>query len=119
MAHSNRKKLREARGGLTRNQQRKAKKAQNSAGQSNRLAETVKWVAFNEEQRRLGVKKEEKTGTGPKVKKFNRQSRAVERRKGALKRLEFRFQIRDEAMKLTQAQLDRIQKEMATLKARI
>lgn len=114
MAHSNRKKLRDARGGLTRNQLRKTKQASNSATQSSRFAETVKWMEANEEKRRLGtVTPAAKTA---KIKSFSKSKRAVIRRVGALNRLETSLLNNKE---LDDKSVTRIKKEIQTLKNRI
>jgi len=84
MAHSNRQKLRDARGGLTRNQQRKSQKMNQSSGQSNRLQDTINWLAANEEKKRAKTV----TNTEVKVIKFSKHKKVIARRKRVIERLE-------------------------------
>lgn len=125
MAHSNRKKLREARGGLTRNQLRKQKNQQNSGGQSNRLQETIRWIESNEEKRR---QKPTAASTPVKAIIYSKHKRVIIRRKGALNRLEIQLgkgmkpgkrPVRGIDITLDDKDITRIKTEIKTLKARI
>lgn len=113
MAHSNRKKLREARGGLTRNQLRKNKQSGNAGNQSSRLADTIKWMEQNAEKKRQGDTPTAKT---VKVVTFSRSKRAIIRRAGALNRLETSLLNNKE---LKDEDVTRIKKEIQVLKNRI
>ncbi len=111
MAHSNRKKLRDARGGLTRNQQRKVRQASTS-GASTRLAETIKWMEQNAEKKRLVATPNVKE---VKVIKYAKNKRAVIRRQRALGRLEQRLLNGVEDANV----VVRIKNEIQTLKNKI
>ena len=124
MAHSNRKKLKDARGGLTKNQARKIKNQSKSSYASERLATVTKWMEENEQRKgqKSSVKSEEK------VVHYSRHKRVIERRKRALKRLEFHLAfilngIKEEGdpklIPSMQVSVPRIQKEINTLKSRI
>lgn len=129
MAHSNRKKLKASRGGLTRNQLRKQQNSGSSSAQSTRLQETIKWIEQNEEKRRIkvstsGVK------TEAKVTSYSKNVKANKRRKNALKRLDNQLNVLKakqpkgtiltmDMIPLTEQDTKRIQKELSILKSRV
>lgn len=125
MAHSNRQKLKESRGGLTRNQHRKAQKAGRASGQSARLQETIAWIAKQEEKRRMGAGTTVSTTT--KAVKFSKNVKANERRKSTLLRLKEQlrtngrplahYKENDEVM--YNKAVERINKEIAILQKRV
>jgi hypothetical protein len=128
MAHSNRQKIRDARGGLTRNQARKAQTGGSSA-QSTRLQETVNWLNKLEESKR--VKSDVKVQA---VINYPKDKRTIQRRVKVINRLENQLKSGFKTEKgtakltavttgndipLTESDTKRIQKELLTLKSRI
>ena len=87
MAHSNRQKLRDARGGKTRNQARKAQQQSNSSS-SDRMANTLKWMADNEEKRKQAAEGKGAPKTEAKTVRYEKSENATIRRKSALLRKE-------------------------------
>lgn len=99
---------------------------QNSSGQSNRLAETIKWIEFNEEQRRVGVKKVEEKAPAGKVIKFSKTKWSIRRRRKVIVRLEEQTvkgtkkpKGIGEVIPLTDTDKNRIRRELETLKLRV
>ena len=92
MAHSNRAKIKESRGGLTKNQARKAgKQTGGNAAQSDRLRNTVEWM-----EQRERIKKEgdtPKESTPKKVTRYNKSSRAQKRRARVIPFLEAQLKL--------------------------
>lgn len=85
MAHSNRQKLRDARGGKTRHQFRKVQRAAKYGNNaSERIKELEAWLALPKEERNKPVRK---GGKAKRVKRFSMSKRAIARRNGALSRI--------------------------------
>ena len=125
MAHSNRKKLKDSRGGLTKNQTRKSKsQSQNNGGSSSRLQEVTKWMEERETK-----KLEKETVTTSEVKKFRyaKSRKVINRRKSVIERLQ--TQLTDNSHPLLfyknnypetyDKQVARIKTELLKLKSRI
>lgn len=111
MAHSNRKSLRDARGGKTRNQQRKAQSAPKYGNNaSERIRELENWQL---------KKLEAQTGlmTNKKVRKPSMTARAKNRRLSALTRLMPSYTQPKGKEELTKSE-QRINAEIITLKQR-
>ena len=142
MAHSNRQKLRDARGGMTKNQARKQKAGSGGTSQTNRLHETIKWMESIEEKKRLeelnkkkSSKKKAAESTEPaKVVKYAKDKKSKERRKAALDRLIAQLKIGTKLVlipnedtgvsemaniNLTEADIKRMKAEMKVLESRI
>jgi hypothetical protein len=126
MAHSNRKKIKDARSGLTKNQARKIKNLAKSSSGSERLANVVKWMAENEEKKRQVIKGSIKADE--KVAHYSRQKKVIERRRRALKRLEeqlalilktIKEEVESKLIPSMEVPVPRIQREINTLKSRI
>jgi hypothetical protein len=126
MPHSNRAKLKAARGGMTRNQLRKSKNAGKTISGTQRLQETINWIAKKEQ-----FLKTENNNTAKKVVVFTKIKNDVAKRKSALKRLEnqlksglkplesTRLQKEPVMQELTDYDKKRIEKEILILKSRI
>lgn len=124
MAHSNRAKIKASRGGLTKNQARKAQNANRSTNSATRLQETIKWL---DEKSRNPEKETVKT----KIKRFANTSQINNRRKNVIQRLEdqlkagfkpnkdYNTPIGDAALPLNENDIKRIKKELTTLKSRV
>lgn len=130
MAHSNRKRLKDSRGGMTRNQARKARNsAKAGMSQSQRLQSVIKWMEDNEARKHIKPTSNITDSSVKKITRFDKSRRAIERRKFTLKRLENQlkvdlkqprqtFLIMD-AVPLTEYDKLRINKEIKVLKSRI
>lgn len=125
MAHSNRKKLRDARGGLTRNQAKKARNQSTSISPINRLAETVKWMEENEARR---MNKTSEKPMEEKVVTYIKNKKTTQRRKKVLHRLEEQLKKGTKIEKqsdvwnevpLVETDIKRINKEIQIVKSRI
>ena len=113
MAHSNRASIKASRGGMTKNQHRKAQKTSNSAGQSNRLQQTIRWMEENEEKKRIKTVNTKKEN---KVVKFPRNVRTVARRMRVIERLENQLETKKN---LSEDNTIRINTELKTLRNRL
>lgn len=131
MAHSNRQKLKEGRGGLTRNQARKAQKTTNVSKQNDRLRAVIAW---QEENARKKLEKDSPKEQVSKAAIFSKDRRTVKRRKGVIERLEQQLKFGTKTEKgdalrkatvgldqipLTESDVKRITKELSTLKNRV
>lgn len=127
MAHSSRQKLKDSRGGLTKNQLRKKQSTGGSSAQSTRLQDTIRWIEQNEEKKRV---KTSTTKVEAKVLSYTKSVGANNRRKSALKRLENQLNVVKakqsketflvmDMVPLTEEDSKRIQKEIGILKSRV
>lgn len=128
MAHSNRKSLRQARGGMTKNQMRKSRNlSKASMSSSDRMQQTVRWMEQNEEKARIKDKEQTSDKQAKKTVYYAKSSGAVRRRKATLKRLENQLVTDGHPLKAyKETNMDsynscvtRIKKEIQTLSARI
>jgi hypothetical protein len=111
MAHSNREKIRESRGGKTKHQVGKISRQRNKStfDAQARIKELDAYM------RSLTEKKTPTVAGAPKPKSYDRKESTVERRKGVIQRLE--VQLEDKT--LPEDSVYRINKELETLKKRI
>jgi len=131
MAHSNRAKIKASRGGLTRNQARKAQKSANVSKQNDRLREVIAW---QEENVRKKLEKDSPKEQTTKSDVFSKDKRTIRRRKKVIERLEDQLKSGTKTEKgdalrkatvgldqipLTEQDVKRITKELSTLKNRV
>lgn len=127
MAHSNRQKLRDARGGKTRHQDEKSRRyaSRSTFDASTRIRELESWQKQRDEDRTRGGRPNEVVAK----RHINMWESTVERRKSALARLEFHLDVAnkvldsphstDDAKEHFQGVKVRVYSEMKILKARI
>jgi hypothetical protein len=131
MAHSNRQKIKDSRGGLTKNQARKANKSSNggNAAQSSRLASVSAWL-----EDRINGKSITTTQQVVKKKRYNKSKPAAARRAKVIPRLEAQLKsgVKPEKVAfltfvttgpndvpLNENDIKRINKELSILKSRV
>lgn len=121
MAHSNRQKLRDERGGRTKHQDKKFKnqnRYKSGFNAESRLIELKAWTASLEEER--NKKAEIKGPTVIDVKHFSKKESAKKRRFNVIARITAIIEAdKSKEEKMPQETLDRLQKELQTLRSRV